>query len=178
MKATKRIIIEKEKQRRGWKYTLQCNYCQKEFILMGKRYNRGEGYYCSVRCGNLGETKNYIDGRKKLKGGYVGIKTNDKRADSQGYYFEHRLVVERHIGRNLSREEIVHHKNKNPSDNRIENLEITTRKKHSRHHHPKLGLRVNCNNCNKIIYKHQYVLNKFKNYYCSRTCYLEHRWKK
>lgn len=48
--------------------------------------------------------------------------------------YKHRAVMERKLGRTLGRFELVHHKNEDRSDNRLDNLELTTPKEHSRHH--------------------------------------------
>lgn len=47
---------------------------------------------------------------------------------------EHRYIMEQHLGRKLGRREVVHHKNDDPKDNRLENLEVMTLSQHSRMH--------------------------------------------
>lgn len=55
-------------------------------------------------------------------------------ANSIGYVLEHRLIAEALIGRLLRDDEVVHHVNNDPSDNRPENLEVMTQGEHCRRH--------------------------------------------
>ena len=58
-------------------------------------------------------------------------------ANTHGYVMDHRLVVEKTLGRYLDPKEIVHHINGDPRDNRPENLEVISRSQHVHNHFAK-----------------------------------------
>ena len=86
----------------------------------------------------IGES-NSKGGVQKHSSGYIMIKNKEHPfCNVAGYVYEHRLVMEKHIGRYLTRKEVVHHKNELRTDNRIENLALcSSNVEHLRAYHPK-----------------------------------------
>jgi len=70
------------------------------------------------------EHPNWKGGRRKTPQGYIMVRRPNHPKAQNGYVQEHRLVMEKYLGRHLTSTENVHHKNNNKADNRIENLEL------------------------------------------------------
>ena len=109
---------------------MKCKYCDKELEMYPSDAKRFK--YCSRTCQGLDlrfsynisdEGSTYIDHY-----GYRHIKNEGE------WIREHRLVMEKHIGRTLKEDEVVHHINGVKTDNRIENLQLMTSSEHAKHH--------------------------------------------
>jgi hypothetical protein len=117
-------------------FCLPCEYrkdlkrCNKKCLDCGKIITRN-----ATRCGscsNKGRRSNRWTGGRIVSNGYVFIyKGNNhprvKNKNGNQYVLEHILVMEKHLGRYLYKEENIHHINGIRDDNRIENLELWTK---------------------------------------------------
>lgn len=109
--------------------------------------------------------------RYEYPDGYVKLKLkNGKVVD------EHRYIYCNYIQRELDYNEIIHHKNGNKKDNRIENLELQGRGEHNRLHKGETPMTtLKCSYCNKEFQRETRIIN-FKrkhnqiNFFCSRSC--------
>ena len=120
-------------------------------IVVGRDYDsidKHTRWICKCKCGRmfsarLDNAKTCIKkcklcSRRKIrivnKDGYYERAVSNHPFAHRGYVEEHRIIMEIHIGRFVKPEEIIHHMNGNKLDNRIENLELTTRAEHCKLH--------------------------------------------
>ncbi len=82
------------------------------------------------------KSSTYKGGRRTSSNGYVYVLShNHPNRDKNNEVSEHRLVMERYLGRYLERDEEVHHINETKTDNKISNLELLSKSDHTRLHH-------------------------------------------
>jgi uncharacterized protein (DUF1330 family) len=84
--------------------------------------------YCEGRMAKL--NPNWRGGKYSREGYKLIYSPNHPNKNNRGYVAEHRLIVEKHIGRYLTKDELIHHINEIKDDNRIENLIVVEKRKH------------------------------------------------
>lgn len=115
-----------------------CEDCGKQLNKYTARWCKEHGYIHRKRPSGLkykivAVNKAWF----KFRGGWV---------DSKGYRWlkidgrkarEHVFVIEKHLGRRLRTNEVVHHIDGNKLNNTLENLQLLTKDRHDRHHNGK-----------------------------------------
>lgn len=160
-------------------YWRPCDQCGTEFRVMPgyvrKAIKNGGNppRFCSRACRNasyVGEgNPKWRGGRCMSASGYVLVYAPDHPHQVKGYYAEHRLVMEQHLGRILEPHECVHHFNHDRTDNRIENLELMDSwAQHQRRHgyyEPR-----ECANCGTTVMRSRGSRRRYARSFCSRKC--------
>lgn len=119
---------------------LVCELCGKPVAQTPSQLARGWGRYCSTTCYHEAQrayrSEHFHNGKPVLRmaSGYIRVWEPNHPTAHAGYVYEHRLVMERVIGRYLTSEEHVHHVNRKKDDNRPENLVVMSHREHRKLH--------------------------------------------
>ena len=101
-----------------------------------------------------------MDKPLKINNGYVLVYSpNHPSCDEGKYVYQHRLVMEQHLGRCLTTQEVVHHINEKRDDNRLCNLQLTSQSKHAKQHSTKHNL-WKAEDYNRLYKIWEYTRNK------------------
>jgi len=106
-----------------------CEYCGKPLPSDVKPGQRFCSRSCAMKARNRRSGHTLPLGTKRrCASGYIQIKVGKDYpgAWDNGWMFEHRYVMQEHLGRILLSTERIHHKNGKRDDNRLANLELWT----------------------------------------------------
>lgn len=118
-----------------------CKECRAFFALARK-----EQIYCSKSCASVKKRKDRAGKRLGLRVGWTYATWVDKDgyvlryaglhpfSDGRLNIRENVRLMELRVGRHLFSDEMVHHRNGDRKDNRLENLQLMTRSEHSKLH--------------------------------------------
>lgn len=139
---------------------IKCEYCGEEFYSYPYRHTISK--YCSRKCYHMATRKTNVfvclncgkevlDAKKgrlfcstECASKYRASRPRKATIGKSGYRYvwfsdgtgepEHRYLIEQIIGRKLDKDEIVHHKDEDRSNNSLDNLEVMSRREHSKLH--------------------------------------------
>lgn len=101
----------------------------------GRKISEEERKMRSISMSGAGNPR-WLGGTRAKTDGYIEIYQPNHPYKNKGRntVYEHRLVMEEHLGRYLLPHEIVHHINENKYDNRLENLLLLSNAEHMKLH--------------------------------------------
>jgi hypothetical protein len=124
---------------------MTCDSCGKSYLAWHNvKYIKRDNHYCSPSCfakaPRIGRSRRNAEKRGgntlTMSDGYKCFYLPEHpNSNIKGLYAEHRLVMEKHIGRLLTKKEVVHHIDGDVSNNSIDNLMLfTTSSEHLSYH--------------------------------------------
>ena len=125
--------IYKESEKRYYSCSIfECPMCGQ--LVRKIRTDGRKGKTCSIECsrslrGPRANWKPFV-----MISGYKYVYCPSHPFGTRCYVAEHRIVMERHLGRVLDPSENIHHLNGDKTDNRIENMIIVSNSEHGKIH--------------------------------------------
>jgi hypothetical protein len=133
-----RLVVSAYAEKRGKLHYWLCRCeCGTTKTVEGWALRKGITQSCGCRQREIVSKRgpahwHYRGGKSHDANGYVTITSKGHVGTGRR---EHRVVMERYLKRSLNRDEIVHHRDGDKTNNAIENLEVMTRAAHGKHHH-------------------------------------------
>jgi hypothetical protein len=115
----------------------KCDCCSKDLIC--NKNIRQKKHFCSQECkskmnsGPLNHNWKGFIKKRKSSGHNLQYAPEHPKAKNN-FVYEHRLIVEKHLGRILEDNEFVHHINGIKDDNRFSNLVVCSASEHTKAH--------------------------------------------
>lgn len=104
-------------------------------LIKGSTYRLRKFQTGHVHRGRKGDKGSNWKGGRRIQNGYYVVYQPDHPYAHEGCVYEHRLVMEKYLGRYLNHDEHVHHINGNKLDNKIENLKLLAPGEHMKLHY-------------------------------------------
>lgn len=127
--------------------------------------------YCNIKIVKKSNESYKTFGKRKFCNRVCYDKSRTRKAENSYKSNEHRRIMEAYVGRKLSFNELVHHKDEDKRNNELSNLEIMTRQQHNDYHLRKYPNDKTCVICGETFTPHK--TKRKRNKVCSQDCRLK-----